>query len=81
MKEFAKTVTPFAIVNMTLKDGTEKNVRFIPYQKVDKNGNLIKPDPNTPMFRYHADTSWGDFMLVQQGVFEEIFWAYEGFFR
>ncbi len=80
MKDFAKTVVPFAIVSLTLKDGTEKTVRFIPFQKVGKNGELIKQDASKPVFRYHADCSWGDFMLVQQGVFKEVFWQYEGFF-
>jgi len=80
MDEVRKKI-PFAIIKMKLKDGTEKNVRFIPYQKLDTAGNLIKQNPNGPVFRFHADCSTGDFMLVQQGVFEEVFWSYEGFYK
>ena len=81
LKDYAKTITPFAIVSVTKKDGTEKTVRFLPYQKKGHDGELIKQDPNLPVFRFHADCSWGDFMLVQNGVFEEIFWSYEGFYK
>jgi hypothetical protein len=81
LKDYALSRTPFAIVTMTKKDGSEKSVRFIPYQKSDKNGNPIKQDPNLPIFRYHADTSWGDLMLVQHGVFEEMFVSYDSFFK
>lgn len=77
----AKARLPFAIISMTKRDGTEKVVRFIPYQKLDLRGNLVKQDPNSPVFRFHADCSWGDFMLVQQQVFQDVFWPYEGFFK
>lgn len=81
LKDFAKAVTPFAIVNLKLKDGSESTVRFIPYQKADDAGKPIKPDPNAPVFRYHADCSWGDFMVVQERVFGELFWGYEQFYK
>lgn len=81
LKDFVLTLTPFAMVTMTKKDGTEKSVRFIPYQKPDKDGKPIKQDPDLPIFRYHADTSWGDLMLVQHGVFEDMFVSYESFFK
>lgn len=81
LKDFALSLTPFAIVTMTRKDGTQKSIRFIPYQKSDKDGKPIKQNPNIPIFRYHADTSWGDLMLVQHGVFEEMFVSYESFFK
>ncbi|MFT5166095.1 MAG: hypothetical protein ACI8P3_001326 [Saprospiraceae bacterium] len=81
LKDYAKTITPFAIVSLTKNDGTEKTVRFIPFQKKGRDGELIKQDPNIPIFRFHADCSWGDFMLVQQGVFEKVFWGYESFYQ
>ena len=81
MKDFAKTITPFAIVTLTKTDGTEKTVKFIPYQKTSKQGELIKQDSDTPVFRFHADCSWGDFMVVQQGVFGKVFWGYESFYK
>jgi uncharacterized protein DUF4340 len=81
LKDFAKTITPFAIVTLTKTDGTEKSVKFIPYQKTSKQGELIKQDPDAPVFRFHADCSWGDFMVVQQGVFGKVFWGYESFYK
>lgn len=80
-KDFAKTITPFAILSLTKKDGTEKTVRFIPYQELDKNGDLVKQDPDAPVFRLHADCSWGDFMVIQHDVFKNLFWSYESFYE
>lgn len=78
--DYAKTLTPFAIITLTKKDNTQKTVRFIPYVDTDKEGNIIQQDPNAPVFRMHADCSWGDFMLVQHHVFENVFWSYESFY-
>ncbi len=81
LKDHAKTITPFAIVSLKTKDGSEKTVRFIPYQRPDKDGKVMSQDRNAKLVRFHADCSWGDFMVVQHPVFNEIFWSYEGFYR
>ena len=79
--EYAKSNIPFAILSMTKKDGTEKSVRFVPYRILGADGNFKEQKPEDPVFRFHADCSWGDLMIIQQGVFEEVFWGYESFFK
>ena len=81
LKEVVQKAAPFAIITMTKTDGSEKSVKFTPFQKVDKFGNLIKQDPSQQVYRYHAICSWGDMLLVQHRVLQEIFWSYEGFFQ
>ena len=67
---------PFAIVSVKKTDGTEKTVRFIPSEIVKKpaTGEQI-------VIRELADCSWGDFMLIQDLVFNPIFRGYSYFFE
>lgn len=67
--------TPFAVVSLKKTDGTEKTVRFFPWE-IEKIAGSEAPY----VHRYWADASWGDFYLIQDRVFEGIFRGYSYFF-
>lgn len=69
-------MVPFAILEMKKADGTEKSVRFFPVEVITdpQSGEKI-------VGRYFADCSWGDFMLIQDLVFNPIFRGYDYFFE
>lgn len=72
-----QNVTPFSIVSITDRKGTELKVAFYPFFKTDPHTGEISLKV---VERYSADMSTGDWMMVQHRVFQKIFWAYEGFF-
>ena len=80
-RDSISALVPFCHITVTKKDGEVKSVRFFPYTRVDKYGNPIPEPAGYPVFRMNADCSWGDFMLVQQNVFKDVFWSYESFFE
>jgi hypothetical protein len=79
-KDSIRQVIPFSVVTVTDKRGNDRKAAF--YQASAVNIE----DPNTGattkvvVERYFADLNTGDFMLVQDRVFKQIFWAYEAFF-
>jgi hypothetical protein len=80
-KDSVRAVTPFAIVSLTDKQGKTKTLRFHPITKVNFEGGIVTNSQGEALIeRYFAETSEGDFVLVQHLVFQKIFWAYEGFF-
>jgi hypothetical protein len=71
-------MVPFSIVNVTSNKSGSKQVTFYPTYRENASTGL----PTAEVIeRYFAKTSDGDFMLVQHRVFENIFWAYESFFK
>lgn len=72
-----KTV-PFVIITLKNEKDKPKAVRLFAIYEKDGYGNVIqdrKPD------RYFAETSEGDFFLVQDIVFRKYFWDYKAFFE
>ncbi len=74
---------PFCTLTLKTIKGKEKRVKFFPIYPEnnpvqDKDGNQMLTSGN--VFRYHAQVNEEDFVLVQQGVFGELFWSYESFF-
>ena len=80
-RDSISALVPFCHIILTKNDGEVKSVRFFPFTRIDKYGNPIPEPAGYPVFRMNADCSWGDFMLVQQNVFKEVFWSYESFFE
>ncbi|MDZ7881225.1 MAG: hypothetical protein U5L45_26420 [Saprospiraceae bacterium] len=80
-KDSVQAVTPFAVVALTDKKGHTKTLRFHPIIKKDLEGKLVRNSNGEALIeRYFAESSEGDFLLVQHLVFEKIFWAYSAFF-
>ncbi len=81
-RDSVQAVTPFAVVSLTDKKGKTKTVSFHPFVKKTSDGQpLIDPQTGEVVIeRYFAETSEGDFLIVQHGIFSKIFWAYIGFF-
>jgi Domain of unknown function (DUF4340) len=76
-----KAALPFAIVTLKTVKGEERVLKFHPI--VPKGGGgalLVSYDGKTVVERYFLEDSNGDLDMVQHGIFEKIFWAYEGFF-
>ncbi len=83
-RDSISNLVPFAIVKVTDDSGTVSEARFHPIfpQGVfqDVNTGAYRNDP--PVERYYVDmVSSGDFFLVQNRVFNKIFWGYEFFFE
>ncbi len=74
---------PFAIIKVTDDSGQVREARFHP---IFVEGMYQDPKTGTwhnqlPVERYYVDlVSTGDFMLVQDRVFNKIFWSYDFFF-
>lgn len=79
-RDSISALIPFCTITLTKNDGEVKTVNFFPYTKKDKFGNPMPDTAGQPVFRLNADCSWGDFMLVQQRLFEKAFWSYDAFF-
>ena len=81
-RDSVQAVTPFAVVTLTDRKGKTKTVSFHPFVKKTSDGQpLIDPKTGEVLIeRYFAETNEGDFLIVQQGIFSKIFWAYIGFF-
>ncbi len=81
-RDSVQAVTPFAIVALTDRKGKTKTVAFHPIIKKSSDGAPIKNTTTGEVMieRYFAETSEGDFLVVQHGLFSKIFWAYIGFF-
>ena len=81
-RDSVQAVTPFAIVSLTDRKGKTKTVSFHPIVKKSSDGEPIKNATTGEVLieRYFAETSEGDFLIVQDGIFSKVFWAYIGFF-
>lgn len=81
-RDSVQAVTPFAVVSLTDKKGKTKTVSFHPIVKKSSDGQPIISNTTGEVLieRYFAETSEGDFLVVQHGIFSKIFWAYIGFF-
>jgi Domain of unknown function (DUF4340) len=76
-----KAALPFAIVTVKTVKGEERVFKFHPIVPKSIGGAvLVSYDGKTTVERYYLEDSNGDLDLVQHGIFEKIFWAYEGFF-
>lgn len=70
---------PFAVVKVSLANGSEREVRFYPIAETFGDPTAPVGPESMPIEKYFA-TSGEDFLLVQHVVFGKIFWAYESFF-
>lgn len=77
-------LVPFTLIKLTTTDDVEQEVRLFP---IVKSGSFYDAKTGNPVLnqdfvdRYHADVkATGDFMMVQNRVFEKVFWAYDMFF-
>jgi Domain of unknown function (DUF4340) len=70
-------LVPFAIITVTHQDNSEKTVKLFPYTSYDKNGAVRTKNEH---FRYYADCSNGNFMLVQHPVIGKLLWGYSFFY-
>lgn len=78
-RDSIRRLRPFCTITLQRTDGTEKTVRFYPiFEKFASGGQVLESNRAE---RYFADVSTGDFMLVQNRIFREIFWSYEMFFE
>jgi hypothetical protein len=76
-----KAALPFAIVTVKTVKGEERVLKFHPIVPKSLGGALlVSYDGKTTVERYYLEASNGDLDMVQHGLFEKIFWAYEGFF-
>jgi Domain of unknown function (DUF4340) len=76
-----KAALPFAIVTLKTVKGEERILKFHPIIPKSVGGALlVSYDGKTTVERYYLEDSNGDLDMVQHGLFEKIFWAYEGFF-
>lgn len=76
-KDSVRALVPFSIVTIKDMEGKEKQLKLFPYTSYDRNGDVRTKNEN---FRYYADCSNGDFMLVQHPVIGKLLWAYSFFY-
>jgi len=78
-RDSIQQLQPFSMITVKRADGSEQTVRFYPlFEKFASDGQVVSSGRAE---RYFADMSNGDFMLVQNRVFKEIFWGYEMFYQ
>jgi hypothetical protein len=72
---------PFSVISVTDIEGNTKEVKFHPLLVDDfydtKTGTFLA---NSDIERFYAECSTGDFMMIQNRVFNKIFWSYDFFF-
>ncbi len=72
---------PFTIISMTNKQGTERKVKLYSIIKKNQSGEIMTDNGQTlKIERFYADCNCGDFFLVQDIVFNKLFWEYKTFF-
>jgi len=81
LRDSIRTLVPIAEVFVTNMEGAEKGFRL--FSLID----VFNPDINTRTVgtdkrveRYFADCSWGEFMVVQDRLFNKVLWKYEEFY-
>lgn len=82
-KDSIVQLVPFSIVRVTDHKNQEFTVHFHPQTPEGAKGPTIDgiTPATTSIFRYFANCSNGNFMLVQNRVFKNAFWSYESFFE
>lgn len=83
-RDSISSLIPFCKINLKTNKGKETNVVFHPIFTLDGDGQPFADSEvvtGTPVERYHTIVNDQDFMLVQQRVFGELFWAYDSFFE
>lgn len=69
---------PFSVISVTDTKGEQRIASLAPMYRI----NAATGDRKTDIVeRYYAFLNSGDLMLVQQRVFQKIFWAYDSFFQ
>lgn len=69
---------PFCVIDMKLTTGNYKEIKLYPVENYIEE-SLVTLE-NTPRInRYFVDTSWGDFMLVQQRIIGKLLRGYSYF--
>lgn len=77
-----KATVPFVIITVTTRAGVQTVLKLHPLIAKNNDDNIIFDNKKLPIIeRYFAESSTGDFMMVQQVVFGKIFWGYESFFE
>ncbi|MFM2266853.1 MAG: hypothetical protein RL757_294 [Bacteroidota bacterium] len=83
-RDSVSATVPFAIINMKKTNGTTKIVKLHSILGRNKKGEIIATEnieQGVAVDRYFADCSWGDFMIVQNVMFERILFPYQSFFH
>ncbi len=74
---------PFCVIYVTTRDSTERITTFHSIIPHDLDGAILLDQMGRPLpiERYHVNSNWGDFMMVQHHPFSRIFWSYDMFFK
>lgn len=74
---------PFCVIYVTTKDSTDRITTLHSIVPTDIDGAILLGDNGQPLSveRYHVNSNWGDFMMVQHLPFSKIFWSYDMFFK
>ncbi|MFK7934267.1 MAG: DUF4340 domain-containing protein [Saprospiraceae bacterium] len=84
IQDSIRQLQPFVIISLTNKNAETRSARFFPilqdYHLYDEDNNAYY-DKKKIVERYHVDVSNGDFMMVQNLVFQKLFWQYPNFFE
>ncbi|MEK7257317.1 MAG: DUF4340 domain-containing protein [Bacteroidota bacterium] len=78
-KDSIRQLIPFTVITVKDTKGNEKKAAL--YSSYIAQSDIGGGRTKDVVERYFADVSTGDFMLVQDLVFNKIFWAYEAFFE
>jgi len=77
-KDSIRQIVPFTVIAVTDMKGVERKAAFYPTFSIDA---ATGERPTNFVERYFADMNTGDWLLLQHGVFEKIFWPYDAFFQ
>ncbi len=85
-RDSVKLFIPFCTISLQDIKGKQTKASFYPIMQRMADGALLTDDQvlgsNTAIERYFVDRNDGeDFMLVQQRVFQQVFWPYDAFFE
>lgn len=74
---------PFCVIYVTTRDSTERITTLHTIVPTDIDGAILLGNNGQPLpvERYHVNSNWGDFMMVQHLPFSKIFWSYDMFFK
>ncbi|MCF8237180.1 MAG: DUF4340 domain-containing protein [Saprospiraceae bacterium] len=74
---------PFCVIYVTTRDSVERVTTLHSIVPHDRNGAILLDNLGRTLQveRYHVNSNWGDFMMVQHQPFSKIFWSYDMFFK
>ena len=74
---------PFCVIYVTTRDSVERITTLHSIVPHDRNGAILLDNLGRTLQveRYHVNSNWGDFMMVQHQPFSRIFWSYDMFFK